>query len=165
VREVLLDSAVLSIPQRRLCRYSKSWWNYPEGDLPGAYRAYRTALRSQQRRPACLARREQLAQCRREWRHMQEQALRWQHEQRCASLQRDPRGALKWAVWKRLTGRKAAGAAALHSIVSPADGALPASPQEAADNIAEHFRETCHLPVIPTGARRREGGMDASGPR
>jgi len=152
VHGALLDAALLAIPQRRLCRYSKSWWNYPDGDLPGTYHAYRTALRNQQRRPVCLALRER---CRREWRLMCEKARRWQHEQRCASLQHDPRGALKWKVWQRLTGRKST-AAALHSIVSPANGTLPTSPQEAADNIAEHFRLTCHLPAVPLGRARAE---------
>ena len=148
LRSALLDAASLAIPTRRISKYSKSWWNYPHGDLPATYRAFKAALARQQADRACLVRRKELAECRLSWRSMQRKARRWQHDELCNKLQEDPQGALSWPTWVRLTGGKSSGQQALASIVNPSDGALPTCPLEAANNLAQHFANTCRLPPI-----------------
>jgi len=147
-REALVDSANCSIPERRLCRYSKSWWNWPGGDLTSAYRSFRQALAAHTRVPSSIPARRDLAECRFTWRRMLREAKCWQQDQRCNELQKDPQAALNWQAYLRHTGQKSADASALKSVVSPADGSLPSSPLHAADNLAEHFRLTCHLPPL-----------------
>ena len=146
----LLDAAQLSIPLRRPCAYSKSWWKYPHGDLPSAYRSFRHALRAAVARPSCLERRRQLAVCRRDWRSMQKKAQEWCHLELCASIQADPQKAINWKAWKRHSQRSsAADASALSSIPNPVDQSLPASRAESLNNLAVHFRSVTELPPIP----------------
>jgi hypothetical protein len=160
-RAVLLDAAGCAIPERRACRYSKFWWNYPGGDLIAVHRAFKDALAVLRRQPACVEARRVLAERRKSWRRMVREAHSWQQEQRCAELQKDPQAALNWRAYLRHTGRKGADASSLASVVNPADGSLPASPLEAANNLAEHFRATCHLPAIPLEPPGRREAADS----
>lgn len=147
--QAVLDAAQLTFKIRRPSPFSKSWWSYPHGDLPAAYRAYRSALRKHVHKPLCLVLRKELAMARRDWRAMQRCAREWAHAELCASIQSNPQQAINWKAWKRATDHSGGMNASLFSIKHPMHKSLPNNPAESLQNLADHYAGVTQLPAVP----------------
>lgn len=160
----VLDAAHLALKVKCQSSYSKSWWNYPGGDLPAAYRVFRAASRLQEKFPNSLDVRRKLAEARKQWRDMQRRAKEWCHTEMCDSIQADPQAVLNWRAWNRTRQESAAASSSLRSIPNPADNSLPSSISESLDNLAVHFRSITQLDPLdlPHRALQSNGALEVS---
>jgi ribonuclease HI len=142
--EVAADGCVKDVSRSPPNRKPKHWWN---DDLSGLLRSYRRARRHYLRHRSDAAARAAHKAAKRAFHSAVSNAKRdsW-YTGVCAAVESNDHR-VQWSAFQRSKG-----SARVHiDSIANADGSVPHSPQQAANNLAAHFAHVCSIPADVAG--------------